>query len=243
MKEEILENLDRIESALRNLDDLYFLLVALLLAFGTLQTAGTVLDTEKPVVTVVSPSMCNALQVGDILFVRGTDYASIEEGDIVVYDVPDRMEFSVDGRSYTLEGEGSAVNTSIGTVELVDVIPAEDRSMDQALVRINGEPVRLDETSSYQQGGTTLEIGYLTDLPAGDIPVVHRVVEKNPDYVQTMGDANAGQLEFESRIEPEQIHGKVVAVVPRLGLVKLLTMDLIGFSGDRPFMIDATPSC
>lgn len=244
------ETLENIESWLRNLDDVYFLVVALLLAFGTLQTTGTLLDTQKPVVTVVSPSMCPALQVGDILFVRGTSYEKVQEGDIIVYNVPDQLEFNLDGKSYTLRGEGDSVNTSLGTIELVDAIPSgaipnhpNDRSKDQAVVRINGELTRFDETGTYQFGNRNLEVTYITDLPPGDIPIVHRVVEKNPGYVQTMGDANPGQLEFETRVEPEQVHGEVFFNVPKLGLVKLLTMDLLGFSGDRPLAIDATPSC
>lgn len=232
---------------LESLDDLYFILLAVLLAFGTLQTAGTVLDTDKPVVTVVSTSMCPEMQVGDILFVKGTSYDQVNEQDIIVYDVPDRVEFSIDGNSYTLEMNGSkaAISTSIGDVELLEVQPARDRDRDRVILSVDG--TRLDEGliegESYQISGHDLRIDYATDLPPGDIPVVHRVVERNDDYVETLGDANSGQLEFETRVEPDQIHGKVFFKVPRLGLVKLWTMDLMGYAGDKPFVIDNTPSC
>ena len=232
---------------LEDLDDIYFILLAVLLAFGTLQTTGAVLETDKPVVTVVSTSMCPDMQVGDILFVKGTSYEQINEEDIVIYDVPDRVEFSVDNSSYILEMNGSRASTSteMGEVELLEVHPAQDRSRDRVILSVNGaqldEP--LIEGSSYQISGHDLRIDYATDLPPGDIPVVHRVIEKNEKYVETLGDANAGQLEFETRVEPDQIHGKVFFKVPRLGLVKLWTMDLIGYAGDRPLVIDNTPSC
>lgn len=232
---------------LEALDDFYFILLAVLLAFGTLQTSGAVLETDKPVVTVVSTSMCPEMQVGDILFVKGTSYDQINEEDIIVYDVPDRVEFSVDNSSYTLEMNDSkaSITTALGEVELLDVHPARDRSKDRVILSVNG--TRLDESlvegNSYQISGHDVRIDYATDLPPGDIPIVHRVIKKNDEYVETMGDANSGQLEFETRVRPDQVHGKVFFKVPRLGLVKLWTMDLMGYAGDRPLAIDNTPSC
>jgi len=232
---------------LEALDDFYFILLAVLLAFGTLQTTGTVLETDKPVVTVVSTSMCPEMQVGDILFVKGTSYDQVDEDDIIVYDVPDRVEFSVDNSSYTLEMNESKASTStaIGDVELLEVHPARDRDRDRVVLSVNGTQLdeALIEGESYRISGHDLRIDYATDLPPGDIPVVHRVIERNDDYVETLGDANSGQLEFETRVEPDQIHGKVFFKVPRLGLVKLWTMDLMGYAGDRPLVIDNTPSC
>ena len=232
---------------LEALDDFYFILLAVLLAFGTLQTTGAVLETDKPVVTVVSTSMCPEMQVGDILFVKGTSYDQVNEEDIIVYDVPDRVEFSIDNSNYTLEMNGSRASTSteIGEVALLEVHPARDRSSDRAILSVDGKQLDepLVEGSSYQISGHELRVNYATDLPPGDIPVVHRVIEKNDEYLETLGDANSGQLEFETRVEPDQIHGKVFFKVPRLGLVKLWTMDLMGYAGDRPLVIDNTPSC
>ena len=54
------------------------------------------------------------------------------------------------------------------------------------------------------------------------VPIVHRIVKVNPDgSYQTKGDANEGQLPFEQHVEKESVHGKVVAIVPYLGWVKL----------------------
>ena len=239
----------------RFLDESYFLILSIVLAFGILQTMGAGLGTEKPVVTVISTSMCPALQVGDILVVQNQSYEDLEENDIIVYDVPDRAEFTVNGESYTLEASeespSEVVETGIGSVQLVDVRPStSDRSRDSAVFRINGEIPEtngqdsvLVEGHSYDFSGGTMNVDYLTDLPQGNVPIVHRVIEKNDDYVETMGDSNPGQLEFEDSIRPDQIHGTVAFEIPRIGLVKILLMDFVGYSGDQPFVFDNTPSC
>jgi signal peptidase I len=154
----------------REFEEFYFFAVALILAFGTLQTTGTVMDTDKPVVTVVSCSMYPHYDVGDVILVQGQEFESIEEGDIAVYE--------------------------------------------------SGEPSQ-------------------------SIPVIHRVVVKNQDYLETRGDNNQGQLEFEERVEPEQIYGTAVASVPKIGMVKLIAMDIFGLSGpqDGFLEIDSIPQC
>lgn len=238
----------------RFLDETYFVILSVILAFGILQTLGTGLGTEKPVVTVISTSMCPALQVGDILVIKNEDYSEIENDDVIVYDVPDRAEFEVNGESYVLEAIDSdqtpSVNTAIGEIELVDVHPSRNRAQDTVSFRLNGEFLRLDgertrlkEGESYQVGNGTIDVGYLTDLPYGNVPVVHRVVQKDSSGVETLGDNNPSQLEFEENVRPDQIHGTVFFRVPRIGLVKILAMDFVGYSGDRPFVFDATPSC
>ncbi|MDY6773917.1 MAG: signal peptidase I [Candidatus Nanohaloarchaea archaeon] len=152
----------------RGFREFYFFAVALVLAFGILQFSGTVMNTGKPVVTVVSCSMYPELHVGDILLVHGTDFEDIEQGDIIVYST-EEME----------------------------------------------------------------------------IPIVHRVVKKHDTYLETKGDNNPGQLEFEKHVTPGQIRGVVVFTIPRIGALKLLAMDVAGLNGprDTPVIIDSYPSC
>ena len=60
----------------------------------------------------------------------------------------------------------------------------------------------------------------------GQTPVVHRIIAENPDGTfQTKGDNNNGQLPFEKRIEPSQIHGKTVLIIPYLGWLKIGMME------------------
>ncbi|MFB6190852.1 MAG: signal peptidase I [Candidatus Nanohaloarchaea archaeon] len=152
----------------RSFDEFYFFAVALILAFGTLQFTGTVLQTDKPVVSVVSCSMYPELHVGDVLIVQGTSFENIEEGDVIVYSTPEM-----------------------------------------------------------------------------DIPVVHRVIRKHDSYLETKGDNNPSQLDFEKHVEPDQVRGKVVFKIPRIGGLKLLAMDLTGLTGpgDTPVVIDSYPAC
>lgn len=76
------------------------------------------------------------------------------------------------------------------------------------------------------------------DLKIGDVivfsvsgqpaPIVHRIVSLNSDgTVQTKGDANNGQLPFETSIQGSQILGKSILIIPYLGWVKLGLVEFI----------------
>lgn len=152
----------------RGFSEFYFFAVALILAFGIITTTGTVFDTEKPVVTVVSCSMYPEYNVGDVILVNGADFNEVEEGDVIVYDA---------------------------------------------------------------------------ESPEVNIPIIHRVILKTEDSLETQGDNTRGQHDFEKNITPDQVYGKSLVSIPRVGLVKILAMDIVGFSGDQPFVIDNTPAC
>lgn len=235
-------------------EEIYFLILSVVLAFGMIQTAGTALGTDKPVVSVISTSMCPALQVGDVLVVNGVEYSEIQEDDVIVYSVPDRVEFEVDGTEYSLEAfdqdERPSVSTAAGNLTLVDVKPNPgDRSRDAAVLKINGEipggeqPRAFREDTSYSINGAEVSFGYMTDQPRSGVPIVHRVQRKTSEYVETLGDNNPRQIEFENSIQPDQIRGKVVFEIPRVGVIKVLAMDLAGLNGGVPLALDTTPSC
>lgn len=65
----------------------------------------------------------------------------------------------------------------------------------------------------------------IVDMGPGVIPLVHRVAaiweEDGTARIMTKGDANAGTLSVERSIKPEQLLGKVVFVVPKVGFVSL----------------------
>ncbi|PSH02046.1 MAG: hypothetical protein BRC26_02535, partial [Nanohaloarchaea archaeon QH_8_44_6] len=136
-----MELLEKIrERELESFEWFYFLALALILAFGTIQTTGTALDTERPVVSVISCSMHPVYSVGDILIVQGQDFEDVEVGDISVYSVPDRIDFTVNGQSYTLEKNSpdynTSVETSVGEVELLEVKPGLNNGNDRALLSV-----------------------------------------------------------------------------------------------------------
>lgn len=221
------------------MDELYFLAIALVLAFGTLQTTGTLLQTEKPVVSVVSCSMHPRLQVGDVLLVKGEKYENIEEGQIIVY-ANREIDVTVGGEQFTLEKTKGDdwVETPAGRMKIVRLtFDSKNREPDPvgAIIKLDEDNLEIREGETLEINGKTVEVG---KAQGRNIPIVHRVVGKNDEYLQTKGDNNKDQLPFEKRLKPEQIHGGVFLAIPKIGGVKVLAMDLLGFSGDAPFAID-----
>ncbi len=95
------------------------------------------------------------------------------------------------------------------------IVAVESNSMVPTFSR--GDILLLQGTPPYQEG----DIIVFSPSP-GETPIVHRIVEVNPDGTyQTKGDANSSQLPFEKMIAPEQVHGKVVLIVPYLGWIKI----------------------
>lgn len=75
-----------------------------------------------------------------------------------------------------------------------------------------------------------LEIGdvIVFSVPGKSVPIVHRIIKKNADGTfQTQGDANSGQLSFEKSIKEEQIYGKMIFKIPKLGWVKIAAVEYI----------------
>ena len=68
------------------------------------------------------------------------------------------------------------------------------------------------------------------DISGMQTPIVHRIISKGENSVATKGDNNPDQLEFEKNIRPENIHGRVFFRIPKIGMVKLATMDFMGMT-------------
>ncbi len=64
-------------------------------------------------------------------------------------------------------------------------------------------------------------------------PLIHRVVSLDP--LETKGDHNAGQLDAERDIAPDQVLGRAVGKVPALGWVKLIFFEGFKDSEQRGF--------
>jgi signal peptidase I len=146
-------------------EEIYFVLVAVLLAYGTISAAGNSLDTENPVVTVVSCSMYPHYSTGDIVFVSGKEYNEISTGDVLVFS-------------------SEAMN----------------------------------------------------------IPIIHRVIDKSNGTLGTRGDNAVGQNPGigEKNISMNRIHGTAAFSIPKVGLVKLATFDILGLSqGSRALTLDS----
>lgn len=209
----------------------YFIVLALVLAFGILQFSGTVMGTEKPVVSVISCSMYPEYDRGDVLTVNGVDFDQIQEDDVIVYQVPFEVEIETGEGMFTATEDVS--DTPIGKVSVVTV---EDN---RALLNVDGERLGIIDGGSYSISGTDVSV---RDVSGMETPVVHRVTVKRNDSLETKGDNNPQQLEFEKNIKPEQVHGKVFFRIPKVGAVKLVAMDFVGLTG-KPFVIDSYRSC
>jgi len=57
-------------------------------------------------------------------------------------------------------------------------------------------------------------------------PIIHRIIDKrieqNETFFVTKGDHNDGQLEYELSVKEDQILGKAIAKIPKIGWLKLM---------------------
>ncbi len=58
-------------------------------------------------------------------------------------------------------------------------------------------------------------------------PIIHRTVSSNSDSFQTKGDNNLDQLDVEKQITQNEIIGKAVIRIPKLGWIKLVFIEII----------------
>jgi signal peptidase I len=75
------------------------------------------------------------------------------------------------------------------------------------------------------QGSDTYKVGDIIVYDAGQpAPIIHRIVKINEDGTyQTKGDHNPWQNPYEYSVKKEQIYGKVIFVIPKLGYFKVLS--------------------
>lgn len=67
-------------------------------------------------------------------------------------------------------------------------------------------------------------------VSAQKYPIIHRIIKINDDGTyQTKGDNNSVQAQYEFSVQPEQIYGKVIFIVPKLGYIKVIISRVFGF--------------
>jgi len=60
-------------------------------------------------------------------------------------------------------------------------------------------------------------------------PIIHRIIKINDDGTyQTKGDNNSGQLNYEFNVKAEQMKGKVIFIIPKIGYFKVLINRVFG---------------
>jgi signal peptidase I len=66
-------------------------------------------------------------------------------------------------------------------------------------------------------------------LPNQNVPIIHRIIKINEDgSYMTKGDNNPALLPFEASVSPQQIHGRVIFIIPKLGYFKVILSDTFG---------------
>jgi len=81
------------------------------------------------------------------------------------------------------------------------------------------------------QGSEKYQVGdvIVYDVSGQTIPIIHRIIKINPDGTyMTKGDHNSGLLPFEYSVKQEQIRGKVIFIIPKLGYFKVIFSWIFG---------------
>jgi signal peptidase len=117
-----------------------------------------------------------------------------------------------------------SINIVLGQALATDmpVVAVESNSMVPTFYQ--GDILIIQGARDASQYKDMLRVGDIIvfSVAGREIPIVHRIKQINSDgSFQTQGDANTGQHSFEKSISPEQIHGKVMMIIPYLGWVKI----------------------
>lgn len=60
-------------------------------------------------------------------------------------------------------------------------------------------------------------------------PIIHRIVKLNDNGTyQTRGDHNSAQNSYERSVKSEQIHGRVIFILPKVGYLKVILTEIFG---------------
>ena len=81
------------------------------------------------------------------------------------------------------------------------------------------------------KGQDSYEVGEVIvySVKGVNAPIIHRIIKINDDGTyQTKGDNNFGQLNYEYSVSLEQIKGKVIFIIPKIGYFKVLINRVFG---------------
>lgn len=95
-------------------------------------------------------------------------------------------------------------------------------------------------SDGFEKGDVLFVMGrQVSELEVGDVvvyqssirkePIIHRIVDISGDTMtfSTKGDANSAQLTFEQSIRDSQLYGEAVFLIPKLGWVKVIFVELL----------------
>lgn len=81
-------------------------------------------------------------------------------------------------------------------------------------------------------GTRDLKVGNIIvfEVPDRKYPIIHRIISINDGFIRTKGDNNSGQDPESWKTKIDDVYGKALLNIPLLGWVKILFVDLTGFS-------------
>lgn len=140
----------------------------------------------------------------------------------------------------------NALSTNVPVVAVVSGSMAHDSSIEEKHYRWLEE--NFDYSRSYIDSWPFKNGFNIGDMPIvrgqksyqiGDVivysvqginaPIIHRIIKINDDGTyQTKGDNNSGQLSYEFKVKLEQIKGKVIFIIPKVGYFKVFINKLFG---------------
>lgn len=178
-------------------------LLGILAAVAVFYSLSAGLQTRLPIVAVVSSSM---------------DHGIVDDGGVLMYPCGKMIEDYVENFDNWWRACGFAYASEFGiTKNQFAEFPFRDG------FKVGDMPII--------QGSDELEVGdvIVYNVNGQDFPIIHRIVKINDDGTyQTKGDHNDGQSSYELRVEKEQIEGRVIFIIPKLGYVKVGLNRLLG---------------
>lgn len=182
--------------------------LGIFIAFLLNQTLALALATDLPVVAVVSSSMSHEA-----------------EKNVICGKTVQNYDAAFDNWWEACNNFYAKVNI---TKEQFGNFPIKDGFLRGDLPIIQGE-------KEYKIGDVIVY-----SAPCEGAPIIHRIVQINQDgSMQTKGDHNVGQIPPQScsagtfdekHVPRDQIHGKVIFVIPKLGYFKVFATSLLGGS-------------
>lgn len=182
-----------------------------LAAFFYYGVLATILQTNLPVVAVVSGSMDHG----------------ITDDNLKEFAYP--CGKVVDGYTESFEKwwdscGGSYAQFGITREQFMD-FPFKDGFK-------KGDMPIVQKADSYKEGDIIVytALGCQTRQATESAPIIHRIVEIDEQgIIHTKGDHNRSQNNYENCITEDQVHGRVIFIIPKLGYVKVLASEILGF--------------
>lgn len=81
--------------------------------------------------------------------------------------------------------------------------------------------IQGNHQNTYERGDVIV-----FNVPGQGTPTIHRIINMTEEYYITKGDHNDGQLPYEYRVMQNQVVGKAIFRIPKLGWFKLFLYEI-----------------